>query len=202
VLVDLDRRYVLEVAAEHHPMTAEGPLIHPQAVLDQHANVERIDYATASGVALLHRDDFLDVLNVAAQRRQFRGGCITLADEIRGKLLQIGRQVLTLSTRQEGHQVVRVLAQQRSGPREPGALRFLDALCDQACRDVHAVEYVADVVQDIGGHFRHARLPRCDEQLLVYLLELLFSEAPFGDVLDHRHRAECLCGRSDQPPRA
>src|ERR1039458_7283194 len=93
--------YVLEVAAEHHPMTAEGPLIHPQAVLDQHANVERIDYATASGVVLLHPADFLDVPNFAAQRRQFRGGCITLADEIRGKLLQIGRQVLTLSTRQE-----------------------------------------------------------------------------------------------------
>src|SRR5580658_9885831 len=121
MLVDLDRRYVFEIAGEHYPMTAEGALIHSQAVLDQHANVECIDYATASGVALLHRDDFLDVLDVAAQRRQFRGRCITLDDEVRGKLLQIGRQVLTVSTRQEGRQIVRVLAQQRSGPREPGA---------------------------------------------------------------------------------
>jgi len=38
--------------------------------------------------------------------------------------------------------------------------------------------------------------------LLVHLLELLFSEAPFGDVLDHRHGAERLFGRAEEPPRA
>ena len=35
----------------------------------------------AARVALLHRHDFLDVLDVAAQLRQFRAGRIALGDE-------------------------------------------------------------------------------------------------------------------------
>src|SRR4029077_20416651 len=77
-----------------------------------------------------------------------------------------------------------------------------DALRHQACRDIHAVEDVADIVQHVGGYFGHAGLPGRVEQLLVYLLEFLCGEAPLGDVLDPRHGTECLSGRADEPPRA
>ena len=95
-----------------------------------------------------------------------------------------------------------MLGEDRRDLPEPGALGLRDALRDQAGRDIHAVQHVADVVQHVGGHFGHAGLAGRDHQLLVYVLELLFSEAAFGDVLDHRHGAECLSGRTDEPARA
>ncbi len=116
VLVDRDQRHLLEVAHQRDAMTAEGPLVHPQAVLDQRADVDHVGHAAAARVALLHRDDFLDVLDVAAQRRQLRAGRITLGDELGRQLLQVHRQVPALRTRQESRQVGRVLAQERSRP--------------------------------------------------------------------------------------
>ena len=127
------------------------------------------------------------------------GRCrIALGDELRGELLQIDRQVPALGAREEAREIARMLAEERGNPGEPRALRFLDALGDQARRDVDAVEHIADVVQHVGGHFGHARLPRGDQQLLVHVLELLFGEAPLGDVLHHRKRAERLAGGADQ----
>ena len=153
-------------------------------------------------VALLHRYDFLDVLDVAAQRRQLRAGRITFRDEIGGELLQVHRQVPALRTRQESRQVSRMFAQECSDPCQPGALRFLDALGDDTRRNIDAVEHVADVVQDVRSHLGHARLPGGDQQLLVYALEFRFGEPPLGDVFDHGESTEWLTGVTDQTPRA
>src|SRR5580704_12022261 len=78
VLVERYQRHVLEIAHQRDPMTAEGTFVHPQAVLDQSANVDHVGHATAARVALLHRHNFLDVLDVTAQLRELCNGHIAL----------------------------------------------------------------------------------------------------------------------------
>src|SRR5205085_1245959 len=80
-------------------VAAEGSFIHPQAVLHQRPDVERLDQAAAPGVALLHGDDFLDVLDVATKRRELLDRRIALGGQISRQLLQVLRQVFALGTR-------------------------------------------------------------------------------------------------------
>src|SRR6185437_4825047 len=68
VLIHLYERHLCEVAHDRHAVAAESAFVHAQAVLDQQAHVERVGNAAALRIALLHGDDFLDVLDVGAQR--------------------------------------------------------------------------------------------------------------------------------------
>ena len=181
-------------------MAAEGSFIHLQAVLHQHPDVERLDQAAAPGVALLHGDDFLDVLDVAAERRELLDRRIALGGQISRQLLQVLRQVFALGTRQKPRQIGGVCVQQSADLSEPGALGFLDALREETRRDIDAVEHIADVVQYVGRHLGHAGVPRGDQQLLVDLLELLVRLAALGDVLNDRDCPERLPHGTDEPP--
>src|SRR6516225_11665290 len=90
VLVHLNERHLGEIAHHGHAVAAEGAFVHAQAVFRQHAYVQRIGDAAAFGVALLHGDDFLDVLDVGTQRRQLRDAGVTLGAQLVRELLQVG----------------------------------------------------------------------------------------------------------------
>src|SRR5207237_986677 len=81
-----------------------------------------LDQAAAPGVALLHGDDFLDVLDVATKRRELLDRRIALGGQISRQLLQVLRQVFALGTRQKPRQIGGVCLQQRAHLSEPGAL--------------------------------------------------------------------------------
>jgi len=59
----------------------------------------------------------------------------------------------------------------------------MDSGFNQAAGDVHAVEDISDIMQDVDGHLGHARLPRCLDQLLVQGLQLCFPFFALGNVV-------------------
>ena len=71
---------------------------------------------------------------------------------------------------------------------QPALLQFVG---DQADGDIDAVEDVADVVQDAGGHLGHAGQPRGVSQFALRFLEFLFGLLAFLGVVngavDSRH---------------
>jgi len=79
--------------------------IHAQAVFGEHANIERVGNAAALGVALLHRHDFLDVLDVGAQRGELCDAGIPLIEQLLRELLKVGGQVLALCAAEKRREV-------------------------------------------------------------------------------------------------
>src|SRR5258705_417586 len=105
----------------------------------------------------------------------------------------------------EGGEVPFVLLQQRRDLAEPRCSRFLDLVRDDARRNVHAVQYVADIVQHIRGdppnveavplEFVDTGVRRARRDAEAHRNRLEFGAAvPFrGDVL--------LQSRLEAPPR-
>ena len=71
VLVDGDRRDVAEFALQRDPMAGESAGVQPQAVLHEIDDLDGLGDAAELGVALLHGDGVLDVLEIVAQRGEF-----------------------------------------------------------------------------------------------------------------------------------
>ena len=142
------------------------------------------------------------MLDIAAQCCELRDRRIALRGHLDCELLEIYRQLPPLRPAEESGEVAGVLRQQLGDPGEAVRVRFLDALTDEARRHVHAVEDIADVVQHVGRHFRHAGLARSDQQLPVHALELLLGLPPLGNILHDHDGAERLAGRPHQTPRA
>jgi len=85
---------------------------------------------------------------------------------------------------------MRVFPEQDHDSGETGGPGLLHALDDQAGGNVDAVEHVADVMQHVGGNFRHASLPRGVEQLLMQPSQPAFGHFPLGDVLRRASRVD------------
>ena len=69
-------------------------------------------------------------------------------------------------------QVRFVLAHQSDNLRQVGSFGFPEFVGNIKRRDVDAVEHVADVVQDTGGHFGHSSLTGGFQKLFVDLSSL------------------------------
>ena len=82
-------------------MALERAGIHAQAVFDQHAHGDRLRHAAALGVALLHRDGFLDVLEIGAQLVQLSQRVLALAGKLLRQRLEVGGQLPAASSRRE-----------------------------------------------------------------------------------------------------
>ena len=200
VLVDGDRRDLAEFALQRHAVAHEGAGIQAQAVLDQVGDRDGLVDAAEPGIALLHRDGVLDVLEIVAQQRELveRGALIVLQRVAeRGEVLR--NALAALVVRDELTHAGALLEQQRCQARDALGLRLSDALGDEARRYVDAVENVADIVQNVGGDLRHARFARGRHQLLVHPFELQFLTPALRDVLDEGHGAQGLSLRTGEP---
>ena len=134
-------------------------------------------------VALLHGHNFLDVLDVVPQRIQFADRGLLVGDEMFGELGQMRRQVLAPGVSgNKGSQVVGVFLQQGHDAGEIGGPGLLHALHDQAGGNVDAVEHVADVVEDVGGYFRHPAQAGSFQQLFVEIIQFGLRSFGLGDV--------------------
>ena len=75
----------LEIAHDLHGMAHEGAGVHPQGVLHQFDGVEGFDDAGHHRVGLLHRDDFLDVVDVFLERFDFLKQACAFGRRVRGE---------------------------------------------------------------------------------------------------------------------
>ena len=200
VLVDGDRRHVAEFALQRDAMACESAGIQPQAVFHQIDDLDGLRDAAELGVVLLHGDGVLDVLEVLAQRGELLQCRALIGEQLlaeRGEIFGYALSAFVLGDELPG--ALTLLEQQGGEARDTGRLRLPDALRDETCRDVDAVQNVADVVQDIRGDFGHAGLARGRHQLLVHALQFQFLALALRRVLNDGDRAQGLTVRADQP---
>ena len=146
----------------------------------QFGGVQMFERAGNLGVALLHRHDFLDVLDVLAQQRRPRSSISVCSPaKLVGHRAEIfGQEFAFRVGGQEFAEVAVLLAQHGGGAAQIGELGLPQPVADEGGGDADAVEHVADVVQDAGGHFGHAGLARGFEQPAVEPVQ--FVRPPFS----------------------
>jgi len=97
---------------------------------------------------------------------------------------------------EESRQVLRRLLEQSGDAQDAGGgLGGLDAGLEQADGDVHAVEHVADVMEDARGDFGLAGDARGIDQLLMHPLQAGFRFLQGGDVARDAKGADDFSGR-------
>ena len=82
--------------------------------------------------------------------------------------------------------------EQGHGLAQIGDIGFFGVVNQKSGGDIDAVEDVADVVQDAGGHFGHAGLAGGLQQLLVQILHRGFGFLDGGDVLGNAESPDDL----------
>src|SRR6266403_586324 len=189
VLIDGDRRHLVEFAAQRHAVTYEGAGVQAQAVLHQIGHRDGFGHAAQLGVALLHRHRVLDVFQVVAQRCELFERHFLIAHELFAERGQVLRYALAaLVTGEEFADRRAFLLKQRGEAGYPRSFRLLDALGHEAGRDIDAVQDIADIVQHIGRDFGHACLARSDHELLVHPFELFRRFLAGADVAQELDR--------------
>src|ERR1019366_8256122 len=171
-------------------VAAQSVLIHAQAVFHQIGHVDHFLHPPDLRIILLHGHNFLDVLDVPTQRIQFADDGRLGGQEMFGELGQMSRQMF--APRVIGNklpQVMRLFLEQQYDSGETGGPELLHALNDQSGGDVDAVEHVADVMEHVGGNFRHAAPAGSFQQLLVNVLQFGLRSFALGDVGEYNHGA-------------
>src|SRR5258708_4948717 len=183
VLIDGDRRHLVEFAAQRHAVAHEGAGVQAQAVLHQIGYRDGLGHAAQLGVALLHRHRVLDVFQVVAQRCELFERHFLIAQQLlaeRGHVFRYALAPLVIGEEFAGR---RAFFLKQLG--EAGYARgfgLLDALGHETGRDVDAVQDIADIVQYVGRDFGHACLARGDHELLVHPFELFRGFLAGADV--------------------
>ncbi len=94
VLFDHDLRHFLKIALDAHPVAIERTHVHAQCIVDEARNGEPLRHPDQLRIALLHRHDLLDVIDVLAQRFEFLQGDLLIEQEVFRQLAEIEGQVL------------------------------------------------------------------------------------------------------------
>ena len=143
-------------ANDLHFMAHQCARVHAQRVLQQIARFHLLGNPADFGVALLHGDDLLDVLNVVPQQIHFleQGGLF--GGQMIGQLPEIARQLPAPGIgADESAQVVGAFLKEGDDFCKVAGFGFFQAVDDQEGRHVHAVEHIAHVMENARGHFSH-----------------------------------------------
>src|SRR5215475_1688087 len=109
------------------------------------------------------------VFEALAQSRQVSERDLVLADQLLAERLKVaGYDFPPLIKRHELTELLALLAEDSRHTANIGRLGTPQPLAKEHRGHVDAGQDVADVVQDAGGDFRHARLARRCTQLLMY----------------------------------
>ena len=155
-------------------------------------------------IALLHGDDFLDVLDILPEQFHFfelRGPFVF---EMFGQFAKVAGQVLSLGIGgNKSAEIGGVFVHQCDNLGKVGDSGLLQIVGHEGGGDIDAVEHVADVVEHAGGHLSHARLARSDEKFLVRFVHLRLHPFALVDFLVQLPgSAAAPAGAASQPSRA
>src|SRR5258707_10698364 len=93
-----------------------------------------------------------------------------------------------LVRRNKRSELFTLFLQHRGDSAKRGYAKLFDAIVEELCRDVNAVEYVTYVVQHAGGDFGHARLAPRAHKILVSLLQRGLCCDKVGDIENRPHQ--------------
>ena len=142
--------------------------VHRNCVFDQVMCSQIFKDAADLGVALLHRHDLLDVLDIASELIDFLEKLNVLGDKEFSQLREISRQLLPVWVCREIFGEVAVLrCQKQRGFGELRCLRPPQFLHDQTRRDVDAIQNIADVMEYARRNLGHTSQARAFEQFLL-----------------------------------
>ena len=173
VLVDLDLWQLL-IALDDHELRgfSLSPLRDHEGLVKPVSKVGELAQAGLLGDPLLALDQLADVFDPVAERLDLvpYGGALLL------QLLDEGAEerldVLPARVRgEERREVLGVLGEDGCKPLQVVNAELIDPLADEGRRDVHAVQDVADVVEDAGGKLALAGRTSRLEQIPTGLLE-------------------------------
>ncbi len=183
MFLDKHRGQDLELPNETDVVAVQGIAAHAQAVFNEGGEVQEFRDAGGDGVALLHRDNLLDVVDILPKGSQFENHRFLVGEQVFRKQGEVSGQSLAFGVGSKKRaEFVVVLAQQADDFGQAGSLGLFDAIRHEAGRDIDAVEDIADVMEDVRGHFGHSGAARSLHQLQVQSLHCLFAPFPIGDV--------------------
>ena len=169
----------------------QGGGIDLDGILDQLGDIDDLLHAGDLGIALLHGDDLVDMLDVLAQVAEFEQKEALLLLEF----VVDGGQVLgdMLAARVGGEELLQppaCFAPGAGDARQVVEVQPFDGVNDQATRHVDAVQGVAHVVQHVAGDLRHAGQPGSLDKALVRIFQLPLRNLEGGNVFRDAERAD------------
>ncbi|MNS51916.1 hypothetical protein D3C72_846150 [compost metagenome] len=161
-------RHVSVLPDHRDVVPGECPGVHAQRVFEQFVDEQRFGHAVGAGIGLLGGDDVFDVVDAFVHLVQLVEHFLLFLGNGDHQLVEVAGEQFALGVFAEEHaEFIRVFVDQLHGLAQALGLAVAQLARDQVAGNVHAIEHVADVVQHIGGDFRHAGLTCRVEQFAL-----------------------------------